>query len=578
MVIVHYIILGWNYIRQFFIRMQELISTKVKPVWEKLKIVIHYFKIAWDYIHQGLLQLQQLVAPWVLPIWEKRKVLAHFANIVWSYIRKFFSQLKRLIFISVTPIWKELKVTVHYANLSWNYIIDFFLRLQIRLKLSLIVAASIIGTTVIIGTIVTQLQERESRLQTEALGHSIILSLNSSAKDNLLLNSTSVIYDFVNNYRKLNLPGLEHLFVISRDSVIIASLNLKELNKRVTAAEWNIITKTDSIILIETDSSFRFVQAIAWNKREDTGNRKIILGGASISFSKGVLLAPIEEMKSKIFMYSLIVSLLAIILVHYISKHFVRIIIVLSNAARKVGKGDLQVNVVTRMKDEIGMLSREFNFMVVQIREKVEMQKFVSKTTVEMISGGKQLGLGGLRSSVCTMFTDVRGFTSFSENHSPEEIVETLNHYLDLQTRIIHEHSGVVDKFLGDGIMALFKKETMITDAVEAAIHIQKEIALLNQQREMRREELLNVGVGIASGIAVLGSIGSHDRMDYTAIGDTVNLSSRLCRLAGAMEIFVTDDIACVVKNSYPSISQGNFPIKGKKEEVPVHKISYKLN
>lgn len=504
-------------------------------------------------------------------------VLHRQINAFRSKVLDLLSKTKSFTF-NFDPLRKELNLTLQYASRGWNYILELFLRLQIRIKLSLIVAVSIIGTTVIIGTIVTQLQERESRAQTEALGHTIVMGINSSAKDNLLLNSHIIIQEYVNNFAKLKLAGLEHLYVIDREGTIVAHLNSDELNKRVSPKEWDIITKENSPTLVESPSSFRFVQAITFPKPEGKQIRQVIVGGASVSFSKPVLLAPINEMKSKIYMYSFAVSLIAIGLVYYISKHIVKIIIVLSDAARKVGAGNLQVNVMTRMKDELGMLSREFNFMVVQIRQKVEMQKFVSKSTVEMISGGKEMTLGGSRNEICAMFTDIRGFTSFSESHSPEEVVETLNHYLDLQTQVIHQHNGVVDKFLGDGIMAVFRGDDMITNAIEAAIHIQKDVSELNNDRKKRKEHILNVGVGIASGIAVLGSVGSHDRMDFTAIGDTINLSSRLCGIAGPMEIFVTDEIATTIKDSFTSVSQGKLPIKGKKQEIPVHKISYTLN
>ncbi len=490
---------------------------------------------------------------------------------IWQSQKPYVAQLKS-VFI------KDLKITVRYAGVGINFIVEMFLKLQIRLKLSIIVAASIFGTTLIIGTIVTQLQERELRLQTETLGHSILLGLNSSAQDNLLLNSPSIIQDYVNNFNNLKLQGLEHLFIIDRNGIIVANIIPNELNKRISAQEWDIITRSDSSTLIETSSSLRFVKAVVVNKREKKQIKKIIVGGATISFSKESLLAKIKDMKSKIFLYSFIVSLLAIGLVFVISKHIVKIVIVLSDAARKVGSGNLQVSVATRMKDELGMLSRDFNLMVIQIREKVEMQKFVSKSTVEMISTGKEMTLGGTRSHICAMFTDIRGFTSFAENKSPEEVVETLNHYLDLQTRVIHEHGGVVDKFLGDGIMAIFRGDLMTRNAIEASIHIQKEVAILNNKRKKLKENILNVGVGIASGIVVLGSVGSHDRMDFTAIGDTVNLSSRLCGIAGPTEIIVTDEIAFQMKKLFPSVSQGNIFLKGKKQEVPVYRINQSEN
>lgn len=501
----------------------------------------------------------------------------------YSQIQLLQAKLKSAFFkkstyeIGIKILLNDLKAAEHLAKQSWNYVVDIFLRLQIRLKLSIIVGASILVTTIIIGTIVTQLQEQELRLQTEALGHSIVVGLNSSAKDNLLLSSPSIIQDYVNNFNNLRIPGLDHLFVIDRDRMIVAHLNSNELNKRVSEEEWNLITRSDAPTLIETPSSLRFVQAIIVNKHEGSQTRKIILGGASIGFSKAILLAPIEEMKSKILLYSLGVSIFAIGFMYFVSKHIVKIIIVLSDAARRVGSGDLQVSVITRMKDELGMLSREFNFMVVQIREKVEMQKFVSKSTMEMISSGKQATLGGSRNVICAVFTDVRGFTAFSESRSPEEVVDTLNHYLDIQTQIIQSHGGIVDKFMGDGIMAIFSGDNMITNAIEASIHIQKELSLLNNQRKKQRENVLDVGVGLASGIAVLGSVGSHDRMDFTAIGDTINLASRLCRMAGPKEILTTDAVANKVRKSFPSISRGNLPIKGKKQGVHAYKITYKL-
>ncbi len=553
-----------------------LYSAKIKAVWRNQKVYFSHINSL--FLNDLKVSAEYLNRVSGIAFDTFKAILLRYSSSAQSKIRNLWRERNAYFSRYKSIFLKDFKITVRYAGIGLNYIVELFLRLQIRLKLSMIVAASIIGTTLIIGTIVTQMQERELRLQTEALGHSIVLGLNSSAKDNLLLNSHSIIQDYVNNFNKLKLQGLEHLFIIDRNGVVIAHLIPNEVNKRVSSEEWDVITRADTSTLIETSSSLRFVQAIVFNKREGKQLKKIIVGGASISFSKEALLAKIKDMKSKIFLYSFVVSLIAIGLVFYVSKHIVRIIIVLSDAARKVGSGNLQVNVATRMKDELGMLSRDFNFMVIQIREKVEMQKFVSKSTVEMISGGKEMKLGGTRSVICAMFTDIRGFTSFSENKPPEEVVETLNHYLDLQTRVIHEHNGVVDKFLGDGIMSIFTGDQMVSNAIKASIHIQKEVAVLNGKRKKNKENVLNVGVGIASGIAVLGSVGSHDRMDFTAIGDTINLSSRLCGIAGPMEIIVTEEIAHEMKNIFSSISQGNLPIKGKKQEVSIHKIDYALN
>jgi adenylate cyclase len=359
---------------------------------------------------------------------------------------------------------------------------------------------------------------------------------------------------------------------------VVAHLLPDSVNKTVTAGDFDLLASADSARLVETPTHFRFIQSIYVTRREGGQSRRFLLGASDASFSKAVLLAPIREMRNKIILASLAVSIVAIGFVLFISKRIVHIIVVLSEAARQVGFGDLRVSVFTRMKDELGSLAKEFNLMVVQIREKVEMQKFVSRSTMEMIATSGEVKLGGTRKTIIAMFSDIRNFTTYSEKSWPEEVVETLNYYLDLQTRIIHEHGGVVDKFLGDGIMSVFSGERMALNAIEAAVDVQRTIARLNAGRKTSGEPVLHVGVGIASGVAVLGSVGSRDRMDYTAIGDTVNLASRLCDIAGPSEIFVSEDVVRRIKKDYRVLSEGQLPIKGKRNQVPVFKVPYSLS
>lgn len=474
---------------------------------------------------------------------------------------------------------RSLKNRFTWVTNAGDWVVDVFLRLKIRVKLSLLVGLSIAIVTFIISSIALNIQERELRLQTHVLGTNIVQSLSAVAEDNLLLNSIPVLQDYVKNFGKRRIPGLEHLFVMDRTGKVVAALESDSINTMVSRADWDVLASADSAIQIETESQFRFVQTIFVVKHENQKEKRILVGSSSVSFSKAVLEAPIAEMKQRIILLSFLVSCVAIYFVYVLSQKFVHVIIVLSEAARRVGSGDLKVSVVTRNKDEVGALAREFNFMVLQIREKTEMTKFISRSTAQMISGGKEATLGGTRRVITAMFTDIRNFTTVSENRWPEEVVETLNHYLDLQTRVIHSHEGVVDKFLGDGIMSVFTGDKMVPNAIAAAISLQKEVAKLNEDRKKNNELVLEVGVGIATGVAVLGSIGSSDRMDYTAIGDTVNLASRLCSIAGPAEIIVTED---VVKRLGPnkSLAQsgGKVPIKGKHDRVPIYQISYSLS
>jgi len=471
---------------------------------------------------------------------------------------------------------KGSKYTSRQTQNAWNKSVEVFLRLKIRAKLSLIVGVSIVATTLVISTIATQIEERELRLQTNTVGMTIVQGLGSVARDNLLLKSYPIIQEYVRNVQRHEIRGLEHLYVINRNAIIVADAESDSINRQVSVDDFTLLTKVDTTAVYESADRIRFVQAIYF--RQPEAHKRIFLGSCSASFSKAELFAPIAEMKSKILFVSFTVSILAIGFVYFISKRIVHIIIVLSDAARRVGEGDLKVSVVTRIKDELGMLARDFNFMVLQIRDKTEMQKFVSSSTMEMIAGGHEAKLGGSRRPITAMFTDIRGFTSFSEKHSPEEVIEILNLYLDLQTQIIQNHKGVVDKFLGDGIMSIFTGDRQTENSIEAAVHIQLELAKMNRRRKSWKDNVLEVGIGISTGDAVLGSIGSQDRMDYTAIGDTVNLASRICGLAASGQIMVTEEIVRLLDGKYKPRSEGKLAIKGKQNQVPVYQIPYQAS
>lgn len=447
--------------------------------------------------------------------------------------------------------------------------VEFTLGLKIRWKLILIVGISIVGVTFIVSTVAVNRQEEELRAMTAILGMNLVQSLGNVAKDNLLLESYPPIQDYVNNLLTHSFPGLEYFFVMDRNGTMVAHSLADQINRTVPREEFDLITGVDSAVVLESETELRFVLPV----RVQREGVRYILGGTSATFTKEVMYARIAEMRERILLTGVLVSLLAISIVYLFSTKIVGVIVILSEAARRVGEGDLKVAVVTRIKDELGSLAKEFNMMVVQIREKTEMQKFVSRAAVQMISEKKEASLGGTRRVITAMFTDIRNFTSVAETQWPEEVVVTLNTYLDIQTKVIHENGGVVDKFIGDGIMAFFTGNDMVANALKASTKIQQEVDQMNKKRKKNNEIILEIGIGIATGVAVMGSIGSADRMDYTAIGDTVNLAARLCGVAGPNEILVSETVVTRMNGKVKAVSAGKIPIKGKAERVAVFQI-----
>jgi len=236
------------------------------------------------------------------------------------------------------------------------------------------------------------------------------------------------------------------------------------------------------------------------------------------------------------------------------------------------------VEVPVTSQDEIGILATEFNRMVRHLKENIHMQKFVSRLTVDMIRQTANSSLEPQRlerRNVAVLFSDIRNFSALSEKLEPEDLVEVVNVYLDLQTNIIQKHQGVVDKFVGDEIIAIFQEDLMADNAVDAAVEIQKGIKELNWHRKFKNLELLTVGVGINYGPVMIGSMGSKKRMDYTAIGDTVNLASHICNIARPGEVIITQNVIQVLQNSYSVIKLEPLMLKGRSRPVQVYKVNY---
>jgi len=159
--------------------------------------------------------------------------------------------------------------------------------------------------------------------------------------------------------------------------------------------------------------------------------------------------------------------------------------------------------------------------------------RYVNPSVVDYLLENKdQIQLGGQRREVTIMFSDIRGFTSFSEGKGPEEVVAKLNEYLTVMTRVIFKYGGTLDKYLGDGIMAVFGAPLKQDDHAERALGASKEMLVrlqeLNKSWQEKGELTFDIGIGLNSGEVVVGNVGSPERMEYTAIGEEVNLAARL--------------------------------------------------
>ena len=202
----------------------------------------------------------------------------------------------------------------------------------------------------------------------------------------------------------------------------------------------------------------------------------------------------------------------------------------------------------------------------------------MSPTIVEKIlANPDEIQLGGENQVVTILFSDIRGFTRMSGHMQPHAVVELLNEYFSEMTDIIFDSGGTLDKYLGDGIMAVYGAPIPKPDdalrATRSAIEMQRSLAALNHNWESRGQPPLRMGVGVNTGPVTAGNIGSAKRMDYTVIGDAVNLASRLCSNAVGGQILVSDSTFMLLNGGIPGQRLDPIRVKGKETPVELHEI-----
>jgi len=204
------------------------------------------------------------------------------------------------------------------------------------------------------------------------------------------------------------------------------------------------------------------------------------------------------------------------------------------------------------------------------------MPEYVVKQLLDNPSSFK---LGGINQKITVLFADIRGFTSISEKEKPEKVVGLLNKFFSAMTDIIFENGGTLDKYIGDGLMALFGAPTASEEdalnSVKAAVTMQKKLAEINP--EFRAEDLpeISMGIGLHTGVATIGYIGSDRRSEYTAIGDTVNIASRLQSNASGGEILMTDVTAEACGNRIPFTQREPLTVKNRTQPINVLEVRW---
>jgi len=359
---------------------------------------------------------------------------------------------------------------------------------------------------------------------------------------------------------------------VSQDEVVLlgertlgSTLNQAQLPWR-TRREWEAATRGGSAQHVVSVAGQTYV-AVASGLDGKDGPLAVRLQ------SRDLAIAPYRSIQFGLLTLGLLAAVLGISASAMLARSMTAPVRSLVEGTQQVVAGNFDFRLDVRTRDEIGDLARSFNTMMQGLRERADMQKFVSQSTVEMIHASSQRKVSaGERKLLTIFFSDIRGFTSLSEQRQPEEVVEILNHCFSLQAEKVKKFSGDIDKYVGDAVVASFDGPDMALNAIRCAVEIHKAIDTHNAS--LPGEEPIHLGIGIATGEVILGSIGSDDRRDFTVVGSHVNLGERLCSHAGPNEILLSESTYRLVQDLVAAQRLEPLRVKGFREPVPVYRMT----
>jgi len=422
---------------------------------------------------------------------------------------------------------------------------------SIRLLAAVSVRYKIAGTVIVVLSLavaslgIATFTRQNAILRSELNSRAAILvhQLANVGKEGLLTKQDLPVYAAISDIRKR--ADVVYVMILDDEGKVFAHSELSRKGTVLTGPADQAAWRADDLLFQET--AFNNESVLDASIPIVLKAKGLKIGVARIGLSEKALHTAIRNQKSMYLWIALGFGVTGLLVSFALARFITKPLDLLAAGIQVVARGDLRGLVPVTSTDEIGRVTGVFNQMILSLREKLLMEKYLSQSTVLNIKEHRdvtQLKLGGERKYVTALFSDARGFTSLSEKMSPEEVVSLMNIYLNLQTTVIHQWGGIVDKFVGDEVMAIFEGRGMEINAVRAAMEIQNFCGALNAARAASGETVISVGIGLNVGEVVMGNMGSEEHMDYTVIGDSINVAARLCGVAHPGQVLVSRAVA----------------------------------
>ncbi len=456
----------------------------------------------------------------------------------------------------VTGVWEKISEKAQGTPLAY--------------KLSFFITVLVVSCMLLLGSIIVQQQAGQLRSQLSEQGQTLVQLMAQSTREPLLagdeLALDATTSSFSNNGSVLGTA------IISLDGSIISKagvlhkennpLTHKFISETISESGTSATWKWQPLTGLRRQTVMSFIEPVTY--------QNVIAGYAMVSFSESGLEHSTRQAVQAISGATLLIIALSIGMAFILGRRITQPIDKLVEASRAIGNGEYTFKFKERRTDELGVLMQAFNEMAEGMLEKSLVKNALSRyvspgVARQILSNLDDVGLSGKRIEGSVLFADIAGFTQLSEQTSPEDLVHMLNCYFTLITCACSINHGIVDKYMGDGVMLVFGAPEADRDhafhAVSCALLIQKLVASENLKREEQGLSPVKLRIGINTGTMLAGNMGSCDRMEYTVVGDTVNLASRLCGITNgeqiviSREMYMRDDVKNrVLAGEYQSI------------------------
>ncbi|MFQ5656599.1 MAG: adenylate/guanylate cyclase domain-containing protein [Candidatus Methylomirabilales bacterium] len=424
-------------------------------------------------------------------------------------------------------------------------------RFPIAYKLALAITILITGSMALLGVAIVNDQFQLLSSEIDAFGRTVVDQIAGSAKEMILTNDTLGL-----KVLTTNLASDERILgtaIFGQDGKVLAQSGVTPLGESTSGGG-----QLSDLLDVSPHT-------LDWQWRESSGKslrvvsfvtpvsfKDVVVGHVLITFSRSAIDQSLMSSVRRISIVTLSMIVLAIVMSFIMARQFSRPIHRLVDASRAIGEGEFEHRIHEKRADEIGDLMTAFNTMAQGLLEKTKVEsafsRFVSNEVAkQVLSDLGRVELGGRHVYGSVLFADIVGFTSMSDRMAPRAVAELLNEYFSYISQASDLYRGLIDKYIGDCAMMVFGIPEEDSDhcfhAIACAVLIQRAVENLNIRRAKRGLFEVQFRMGLSTGEMVAGTMGSQTRMQYTVVGETVNLASRLCAVAQAGQIVISEEM-----------------------------------